>query len=169
MNRTIVLFTLLFSHLFFAQTEKKIYDTENFSIKYPLSWNIGDTKGTQAMFVAKSPLTSKADLFAENVNLITQNLKGNNITLDQYVAFNESQLKTIPQGKIFLSKRETRNGKDYHILVFSGIMSQLDLKAIQVYAIKNEIAYVLTFTTKRNEFNEWKDIGFEIMKSFNLK
>ena len=169
--RKILLLTVVASLSFTidAQSEKKIFENDIFSIQYPTNWNIEDTAGTQAIFVAKAPLTSDSDIFAENVNIITQNLKGMGITLDQYVEFNEGQLGSIPNSKMFSSTRETRDGRQYHTLVFRGTMSGLDLKVIQVYAIKNEIAYVVTFTTVENEFDRLKKIGAEILKTFKLK
>ena len=152
-----------------AQKEKKIYESDIFSIQYPSNWSLDDVKGTQAIFVSKAPLTSDTDIFAENVNIITQNLKGMGVTLDQYVQFNESQLTSIPNGKMFSSERETRDGRQYHTLIFRGTMNNLDLKIRQVYAIKDEIAYVVTFTTLEDEFDQLKKVGAEILSSFKLK
>lgn len=152
-----------------AQKEKKIYETDVFSIQYPTDWTLETETGTQAVFAIKGPLTSDADMFAENVNLITQNLKGMGVTLDQYVQFNESQLKTIPNAKMFSSERETRDGAQYHTLVFRGTMSNMELKVRQVYTLKNETAYVLTFTTLEKEFSQFEKVGSEIVKSFKVK
>lgn len=166
---TTLLIVLLVGFSSYAQKESKIYETKDYEIKYPANWTLQTETGTQALFAIKAPLTSEKDIFAENVNLITQNLKGTGVTLDQYVEFNENQLKTIPNGKLFSSERQVRDGREYHTLVFKGTLSNLELKVRQLYSIKDETGYILTFTSLENEYEDLEEIGKEIIDTFKLK
>lgn len=152
-----------------AQNEKKVYETDIFSIKYPVEWELTTETDNQALFYIKSPLDSDTDEFSENINLITQNLEGMKISLDFYVKENIKGIATIPNGKVLSNKREKRGNEEYHILVFKGRMNNLDLKIQQVYAIKNEVAYILTFTTTEEKYEQFEEIGTEILNSFKLK
>lgn len=168
-NLLVVLAFLLLNSFINAQEEKKIYENDIFSIQYPTNWNLEETEGTQAQFIVKGPLTSDKDIFAENVNVITQDLKGMGVTLDQYVDFNKSQLTTIPNGEMLSSTRKNRDGNDYHTLIFKGTMNSYNLKIMQLYAIKNEVAYVLTFTVMEDEYAQFEKLGKQILNSFKLK
>lgn len=162
----IVLLVGLYSY---AQEEIKIYEDKDYEIKYPSNWTLETETGTEATFAIKAPLSSDKDSFVENVNLITQDLKGMGITLDKYVKYNESQIKTISNGELFYSKKDTRDGREYHTLVFKGTINNLELKARQLYSVKNEMGYVLTFTTLENEYEDLEEIGKEIIDTFKLK
>jgi hypothetical protein len=152
-----------------GQDVKKIYNTVDFSIQFPLNWKLVTQINPQAVFVITSPITSDDNKFAENVNLITQNLKGMDMDLETYINLNKEAIVTIPNAEIFESKKEKREGKEYHILIFKGNMDNMDLKVRQLYAIKNEVAYVLTFTVLEKEFTKHEKIGAEILDSFKLK
>ena len=169
--KKLILITMVFFLAFTvkAQNENKTYETDDFSIQYPITWDLQTDMEAPAIFAVRAPATSDEDIFAENVNLITQNLKGYNMNLDQYIELNEGQIKTISNSQLFSSKRKKSDGGEYHVLEFKGSMSGMDLKVIQLYAIKNEIAYILTFTTMENEFEELRKIGTKILESFKLK
>lgn len=108
-------------------------------------------------------------MFSENVNLVIQNLKGKNIDLDAYIKLNKQELVKIPEGKLLVSERRKTNTSEYHVFVFTGNMNDLDIKAIQYYFLKNEMAYVLTFTTLVNEYEKYEKLAIEILDSFKLK
>lgn len=165
------LFTILgfLTFILSAQNKYETYSTDKFSIEYPLNWELSTVTGTQALFTISSPLESENDSFAENINLITQNLKGFEMTLDKYVKLNKEELSTIPDGEMFSSKRLKKGTQEYHLIVFKGRMSNLNLKVQQLYAIKEETAYILTFTATYETYEQYHKIGEDILNSFTLK
>jgi len=153
----------------YAQSEKKIYETDDFTVQYPASWNLETKLDAPLVFVVKALPTSDEDTFAENVNLITQNLKGANLSLDNYVKLNRDQLATLSNSELISNLTDKRGARNYHTLIFSADINNMELKLIQLYTIKNEVAYILTFTSLRNEFSQLEEVGKQIIKSFKLK
>ena len=66
----------------------KTFDQPNYSIQYPLSWNLNQNQmGTS--FIILSPMESEQDKFSENVNLVIQDMTGKDIDLDKYTKISE--------------------------------------------------------------------------------
>ena len=92
---------------------KTINETE-YMIQYPDSFDL-NTSGQMGMsFFLLSKQISQQDLFRENVNLIIQDLTGQNIDLDKYVEISEGQIKTmITNGNIIESKRVKNRDSEF--------------------------------------------------------
>ncbi len=89
-----------------SQQNWKSFNKGNYSIKYPSTWTIDTSKAMGTAFIVFAPLESDSDKFQENVNMLTQDLAGQNITLDDYAKISEQQIKTaITDGKIYESTR----------------------------------------------------------------
>lgn len=145
-------------------------EKQNYSIQYPKDWSLNEEGVMGTAFFLFSPLESTNDNFRENVNLIIQDLSGQNIGLDKYVKVSEEQLKTmITNADLLESKRIKTANDEYHYIAFTGDQGIYKLKFIQQYWIKNQKAYVLTFSCENNKFKDYKKIGDEILQSFKLK
>ena len=165
-NTFIIVIVLILSTNLYSQTE--VYETDIFSIAYPVNWKL-NTSIQGALFAITSPLVTKEDKFSENVNLIIQDLSGMNIHLDKYVTLSEKQLLLIPKGEISESKRVENKDYEYHKIVFKGFLENRNLKGKQVYIIRNEKAYVLTYTGVGNDYKLYEKYANEILNSFKLK
>ena len=107
------------------------------------------------------------DFFKENVNLIIQDLNDYESTLDSYIKITENQIKTmVPDGKVIESKFHKE--KNYHEIVWSGYISERNLKFKQYVFTKNKNVYLLTLTTLPETFEEYTSIGNKILNSFKL-
>ena len=72
-------------------------------------------------------------------------------------------------GKIFNSEvKQSTKGK-YFRMEYSFIQDNRKFRGIQLCFIKNKKAYLLTFTSDLNKFEQYKNIGENILKSFNVK
>jgi hypothetical protein len=141
----------------------------SYSVKYPGNWDIDRSGQMDTSFIIFAKQSSVEDKFRENVNLLIQNLSGLNIDLDKYVEISEGQIKTlITNGHILESKRLNAEGVPFHKEIYSGDQGTFKLKFEQYYWVKDEKAYVITFTTEINQFDSYKEIGEEILKSFKL-
>lgn len=138
-----------------------------FSVSYPREWELVQSGQMGTSFILFAKQSSAQDQFRENVNLLIQNLAGMKIDLDKYVEISEGQIKTmITNGNIIESKRIVENGSSFHKEIYTGDQGVLKLKFEQYYWVKKEKAYVLTFTAEVNQFDNYKGIGEEILKSF---
>lgn len=148
----------------------KSIDENGYSIQYPDSWDV-DKSGTMGMsFMILSKQTSPQDQFRENVNLLIQDLTGQNINLEKFVALSHSQIKTmVVDGNILENKTLNSGGKEYQRVVYSGDLNQFKFKFQQYYWVIQDKAYILTLTCEAGQFDTYHETGEKIMNSFNLK
>jgi len=145
-------------------------DRYSYSVQYPTSWIIDTSKQLGADLFIFSQKDSDTDKFRENVNVIIQDLKGLNITLDKYIEISEGQIKTmLTNASIIESKRINQGNKEYHELTFTGQQGIFNLMTKQYYLLVNEKAFVITLTTEQNHYDKYKENGEAILKSFKLK
>lgn len=173
--------TVFFSLIAFGQTTQKniqsdissdwkTIDESGFTIQYPDSLELNKSGQMGMTFILLTKQTSQQDLFRENVNLIIQDLAGQNINLDKYVEISERQIKTmITNGNIIESKRIKTSYSEFQKVIYTGVLGQFNLKFEQYYWIVKQKAYVLTLTCEINQFDKYQEIGEKIMNSFKIK
>ena len=115
-------------------------------------------------------MVSVADNFKENVNLITQDLSAYNVTLDQFVNMSTDQvIAIIKEGDIISSDRISKDGIEQHQLIYTGKQNDYTLRFEQRFWIVDKTAYILTFTSKLDDYEQYKEIGNKIIASFKMK
>lgn len=150
--------------------EWKSFAENNYSIQYPTTWELNNSKQMGTSFILFSPLTSEKDRFRENVNLLIQDLKGQNLDLDKYTEISEEQVKTmLTDGKIIESKRMTSGTSTYQKIIYTGTQGVYKLEFEQYYWVEKDKAYILTLTCEENQFAAFKLTGEKILNSFKLK
>jgi len=172
-----ILFTLTFLSLFhwsIAQADKSgqfiKLGKDNYKIEYPTSWTL-DTSGLAGseLFVL-SPLENDTDKFRDNVSVIIQNLAGQNIDLDKYKDISETQIAGLgTNGKILeSSKMEATAQGDYYKLKYALNQGNFKLIITSYCYIKNEKAYLITFTSESGKYDLYKETGNKILDSFQF-
>ena len=152
------------------QNKWKLLDEDSYSIEYPDDWVEDKSGDSGTSFVLFSPLSSNQDKVRENINLMIQDLKGQNINLDKYVAITEKQIKTLmTNGNILESTRINSNGISSHKFIYRGKMGDFDFKFLQYVWILGEKAFLLTLTCEANEFDKYRETGEKIINSFKIK
>jgi len=112
--------------------------------------------------------TNSSDDFIESINLIIQNLKNMNIDLNKFVEITEGQVRD--NGKLISSERiATKGNQEYQKLVYELKMGDNVLKIFQYDFVKDEKAYILTFTSKSSEFDNYSKEMIKIMNTFKLE
>jgi serine/threonine-protein kinase len=151
------------------ETNWKTISEITYSIQYPDNWELNIEKSMGTSFILFSEQSSSEDKFRENINLIIQNLEGYNLNLDDYVAISEEQIsKMVTNGKIIDSKRSNKNNTEFQKVIFTGKQGLFQLKFVQYYFIKDEKAYVLTFTCEEIQYEKYIFISDQILDSFLL-
>ncbi|NMF66566.1 serine/threonine-protein kinase, partial [Brasilonema octagenarum] len=146
------------------------YEDPNFGIKikYPQSWKIPDftnpIAGEVATFV--SPKQSDTDNFQEKVIISVEDFSG---TLEEFsnelMKENNNLLKVnqIKSSDSFLAKRR---GK---VLLFTVKHGEKTLQNLQVFTLKGDKAYVITYTAEKNNYDEFIETAETMMKSFEIQ
>ncbi len=147
----------------------KSFTKEKYSVKYPESWSIDTSKAVGTTFIIFSPLESDSDKFQENVNMLSQDLKGQDIDLDTYVRISEKQITNqATDGKIYESTRLKTDKGEYHKIIFSATQGVYKLKFEQHYFVRDNKAYVITLTAEAEKFEGYKTVGEQILQTFTI-
>lgn len=144
----------------------KTFQNSDFTFKYPDDWELDQSGTAGTKFILFAPNAQPA-AFRDNINLIVQDLKGQNIDLKKYTKLSVEQVKQyIANAKILTSETVEKNKK--HKLVYSGNQGELSLQFQQYYLIGNEKAYILTFTATQKSFPSQIKLVDVIMESFAM-
>lgn len=137
-------------------------------IKYPLDWTKEEQVfGTVVSF--SSPIESASDDFSENLNVLVQDLSAQPITLEEYTRISEEQVEQyITNGKILDTIATTLDGNSAYKLVYTGKQGQYNIKWMQVYTIKDDKAYVITYTAEMDSYSNFLGTAQEMINSFEI-
>ncbi len=148
----------------------KLYDSSNFSIRYPTTWQMNLDRKMGETFTIFSPLESPQDRFSENVNLFEEKLLSSDASLDVYTEKSIHQLKNYINNFSLIGSKRLKNGQvEYHQLIYKGNQGVFQLIYTQNYWIKGNIAYILTFTSEQLKYSKFKELGENIIKSYTFK
>jgi hypothetical protein len=107
------------------------------------------------------------DQFSENVNVLIQDLGGQDIDLEKYKEITEKQIAELAtDGKIYESSVLKNIHGDYFKIIYSMTQGKFNLKITSYCFIKNDKAYLATFTTEIANYEKYKAIGGLILDSF---
>lgn len=152
------------------EAEIAVLENEKFKIEYPSDWELDESGNMGTSFILFSPVDKLNENFNTNINLIIQDVSAYNITFDQYVELSEKQIKTmIIDSKIVFSDLVTTESNQYQKIIFTGKQGVSDLKFEQFYIMRGPKVYVLTLTCEKEEFDDFQQLGEQIMNSFQVK
>ena len=166
------LITLLLVGFQFVNSQSKEKNNLNeinrngYQIFYNSNLRLDESGKNATEFYLFTQKESSEDNFAENVNLMIQNLETLNIDLNKFVEISENQIKTY--GKLIESKRSKINQNECHIFIYEGLMNDFELKFLQYDFVKNNKAYILTYTSKKTDFEKFYIQMEKVMKSFKI-
>ncbi len=167
MKKYVSLFIILMlcvSSFVFAE-EFKTYKSPlfNFTISYPQNW---ETKQISGIVAFLSPLENKEDKFRENVNVVVEDISGKQLSSEQYAkAADDAWLKYDIKLRVVDFQKTNLNGKD----AFYTIAENDKLKYKQYKFVKNNTAYILTYTSAPDKFSKFLNTADTIIKSFEIK
>lgn len=145
------------------------YKKNNYSIKYPETWQLDLSGQFNTSFILLSEQETETDSFRENINLLIQDISAYNLTLADYVKLSEEQVKNMITNSIIIENKRITNAKgEYQHIIYTGTQGKLNLRFEQYYWVLNKKAYILTFTCELESKKEMKAIGEQILTSFNL-
>ncbi|MEL7064078.1 MAG: hypothetical protein AAFP00_10105 [Bacteroidota bacterium] len=151
-------------------TDWQTLSFDQYAITYPSDWEADTSGQLGTRFFIFSPLDNESDAFRENVNLVIQDLTGYDMDLDQYAEISEGQIQTaITEGQIISSERKEKDGQAYHQMIYTGKQGIFDLKFEQYYWVKDNQAFVLTFTCEEKAFDAYQATGEKMLGSFTFK
>ncbi|PLB21010.1 hypothetical protein [Mariniflexile rhizosphaerae] len=160
----LLLLLLLLSTLSCSQGTNTKYETDDFSVSYPVDYEFqkAPQKGVDFIIIAKK---NNEDSFAENINLVKRNIP--NTSFNDFANISEKEIQDF--GKIIESKRFKVNDKDCLRVVFTATQQNIELTVIQHYYLDSKKAYVLTFTSETEDYEKYYKEMNSIMRNFKIK
>lgn len=172
MKKVIVLFCVCFAVLSCSQNDLVTHKTnKGFSISFSnKEWKLEDSKEILLLF---SKNQTEPD-FKNNINIFVQDLSLQPMSLNEY---HQLSLSQIEQGT---GKNTVENQKD---ITISGYPAKeliyeipqdinrgnlIGLKIKQAYLIKENKAYLITYTAKTNSFDKDLEKANSVFKSFEI-
>ena len=165
--KNIILFISVFISIQTFSQDLKTVKTSDYEISYPSDLRFDDSKTRNTEFIIYTEKENESDLFLENINLLIQNVKEYKIDLNQYIKITEKQVKE--NGTLIESKRTNLNKSEVHVLTYEANFSGKNLKFHQYILVKNEKAYVLTYTAEIDKFDVFFPEVIKIFNSFSIK
>jgi len=109
------------------------------------------------------------DDFSENINIIKNDL-GQKLDLNELMNSIDAELTSMmPDIKWEKKAIEKINGQDVVVLVYEGTQMNMKMKFEQRCYVNNTMLYILTMATAQETYFKYKDIGNDIMTTFQIK
>ncbi len=156
----------------FCQTNPdwKTLDQPTYSLQYPFDWQLDQSGQMETELLLLSPKSNATDDFQENINLVSQSIAEYGLDLDGYVQHCFGQLRQLLTNFQVISMDKLKSGTDvYYKLVYRADQGAFHLQLEQHYFVKNNQAYVLTFTCETEALEGFKAVSEKILTSFALK
>lgn len=138
------------------KTEKKsengdtfTYHGDDFSITFPNTWTdvssaMASAIGADAVFAHYGTASNG---YAENMNVIVQDLGGYNMDLDKYTELSKAQYEAMDGYEIIGINDGTINGTEIRKVEVDAAQNGIKCYCMQVFAVENEKAYIFTFSS----------------------
>jgi len=137
-----------------------------YTIEYPETW---DKRYYETAVSFVSPLDGEMDLFAENVNIIIQDLSHKPMTLADFTELSKNQyISDYGDSSIVSIKDTIFHGEQAEKGIFSMANPVQPLKILQYWFIKNNMAYILTYTAEPKQFDRFLPTATKVIDSFKL-
>jgi hypothetical protein len=143
-------------------------DEAGFSIEYPGGWTVQEVPDRSGVVVALFQRESARDGFAENVNVVLEELPPN-VTLEQYTAASLTNLdRAFPDAEVL--EEEDRSVGEYpgHWIRYDAEQRGRHLSFLQAWLVDRRRAFVLSYTGEGTEFEEHRADAEAIFQSFRL-
>ncbi len=149
----------------------KSYDNPNYKIKikYPETWSIQNLENpvTGEVVTFLSPKQSQANKFQENLTIkVLENYSGTlNQSTDLFkteINKHVSEAKIIDQGSTILANKAANQ------LVYTGKNEGNSLKNLQVWTLKGDRVYIITYTAAIDDYDQFMQTAEGMIKSFEI-
>jgi serine/threonine-protein kinase len=142
--------------------------TLKFSVYYPPGWKFSNQGSPNLIFNISSPKTNDQDYIQENVNLVVQDVaEGMDVTtyLEELEKKASNQLEAIEK-----QSNESVDFKGYSAITSTYLAQVNDIRVrwLQYTWIKDDKAYLLTYSAEIAQYDAYKDFALEIIKSFQF-
>jgi hypothetical protein len=146
------------------------FSTNSYKLQYPKSWSLDSSRALGSDLFVFSPLEDETDKFRENVNVMIQNLKGQNIDLEKYKEITEKQIANLAtDGEIIESSIKKSATGDFFRITYVMTQGKFRIKITSICILREGQAYLVTFSSELAKYDSYKETSENILSSFSLK
>jgi hypothetical protein len=145
--------------------------TQGIRLRYPAGWEKREDSSAAGFIVLfGSPQESPTDHFRENLTLIVEQ-PPLAVTLEQVVSFNTQNIpQQIPITSMTATQPTKLAGMLAYEVTYSGLLQNgLAGKWWQLYAVKNNKVYTVTYTAEAEKFEVFLPAMQDIIASLEIK
>lgn len=172
MKNLILIFSLLIIFIACNQNSLTYKSGKGYSFKYSeKQWEIEENTMQTLLFNKQE----KESDFKSNINIIVQDLAGHSMTLADYHHLTLSQMEEALGRNTVQSDKEIKiSGKLAKEIVYTmpqnvNKANTNELKLKQIYFIKNNKAYLITYTAKMDDFDTFLSSANEIFETLKVE
>ncbi len=145
-----------------------LYENPNqgFRIDYPDTWsaqNRDDFFATGVVFF--SPLEDDSDQFKERVSILIENL-ANDTSLTQYTEQSLAEIKRLSDPDVDEAQKINLGENKGRQIVYSGEENGRPVQRMQTWLVKDNQAYVITYTAKPDSYDKYLPTVEKMIESF---
>ncbi|MBK9579048.1 MAG: hypothetical protein IPO40_18425 [Fibrobacteres bacterium] len=144
--------------------------TKGYVLKHPkgLLVDRSGLMGTELVIFLKNPPVPNQ--FGANLNLLIQDLGGQQVSLDQYAEISLDQVNRLISNSVVIENSRKKGVKgEYQRMMYTGDQGVYHLQFEQFYALAHGKAFILTLTCEQTNFEQCRGVGEGIMNTFVLK
>jgi len=139
---------------------------QGFKIDYPEAWSQqkrDDFISSGVIFI--SPLENDADTFEEEVSISIEEISAD-MSLAEYTDESIAEIKKLSDPGVGAAQRITLGKDEARQVVFYGLENGHPVRRMQAWSIKNNRAYVITYTAAPDTYDSYLPVIKKMMKSF---
>jgi serine/threonine-protein kinase len=128
---------------------------------YPSDWEVSEHESHEEGLFASlfmSQQENSSDNFQENVNVLVRDMSDYPITFENFTTVNLQLLEQLTLGSFTLitSTQTTLAGNEAHKIVYTlGSNGYPTMKLMQVWTVKDDVAYVITYTALDDAYSRF--------------
>ena len=142
--------------------------SQGFKIDYPEIWspqNRDDFFATGVVFF--SPLENDSDPFKERVSILVENLAEDS-SLEQYTEQSLAEIKRLSDPKIGEAQNLNLGAEAGRQIIYSGEENGSPVQRMQTWTVKDNQAYVVTYTAKPESYDKYLPSVEKMIESFAI-
>lgn len=142
--------------------------TYGIELKYPKQWAKKENIDGAAVILL-SPKETPLDVYTENFSVVVQQLSGQMVSLVEYTHLAITQLtQTFENIQVLSSSNTFLGGRPAHRFEYL-IKDKIQTKVIQIWTLKDKIAYQVTFACDLDRCEEYLPLVNQMFDSFILE
>lgn len=136
-----------------------------YAVDYPDDWRVREMGKTTSIY---APRESGEDMFAENVQIVAEDLPGQVSLIDYHRAGVGSAEKFLNGFRALEEARTQWLGRDAIVMLYTATVNGARFKFKDYKFLLGKTAYVLTYTAREADFDRFLPQAEDIMKSIRV-